>query len=187
METDKEQPWPILYEIWIEFLRVFNGNWQGAPLTFFVSHLTRNPYGFSINEKTSIIPKFVKIFEDLDLEVVEPFSSSTEKIKNNKNWAYKIAQSNYKDLKRCDSIFAILNGNPPDEGIMIELGMAIALNKKIFLFRDDFRNCTDNNQYPLNLMIFLGLPEKSWRDYYYESIEDITNETKKFIKWAKNH
>ena len=36
-----------------------------------------------------------------------------------------------------------------------------------FLFRDDFRKCSDSNEYPLNLMVFLGLPSDSWNDYYY--------------------
>ena len=65
-----------------------------------------------------------------------------------------------------------VNGNPPDEGVMIELGIAIALKKEIFLFRDDFRNCSDNNQYPLNLMLFLGLPKDNWENFYFESLQE---------------
>jgi len=57
---------------------------------------------------------------------------------------------------------------------MIELGIAIALKKQIFLFRDDFRNCSDSNQYPLNLMLFLGLPKDDWEKYYFESLEDCS-------------
>ena len=37
--------------------------------------------------------------------------------------------------------------------------MAIAWHKPTFLFRDDFRRCTDSEVYPLNLMLFAGLPE----------------------------
>ena len=59
------------------------------------------------------------------------------------NWLKKLPL-----FKKSDCIFAIVNGNPPDEGVMIELGIAIALKKDIFLFRDDFRNCSDNNLYP---------------------------------------
>ena len=51
-----------------------------------------------------------------------------------------------------------MNGCPPDEGVMIELGMAMALKKPTFLFRDDVRHCTDCEAYPLNLMLFTGLP-----------------------------
>ena len=49
---------------------------------------------------------------------------------------------------------------------MVELGAAIALGKPTFLFRDDYRKCTDSNEYPLNLMIFTGIPYDSWNDYY---------------------
>ena len=101
------------------------------------------------------------------------------------NWAFDIAKANYEALNSSDCIFAIVNGTPPDEGIMIELGIAIALKKEIFLFRDDFRNCSDSDQYPLNLMIFLGLPEDSWQKYYFESLEEITSKKKSFLDWAK--
>ena len=122
----------------------------------------------------------------MNIEVYEPFDRTKFINKNNSNWAFEIAQTNYNDLKKSDCIFAIVNGNPPDEGVMIELGIAIALKKQIFLFRDDFRNCSDSNQYPLNLMLFLGLPRDDWQKYYLESLEDITNNNKKFLDWSSN-
>jgi len=51
--------------------------------------------------------------------------------------------------------------------------MAIALNKKVYLFRDDFRKCTDSGKYPLNLMLFTGLPKDNWKKYYFTSVEEI--------------
>ncbi len=54
-------------------------------------------------------------------------------------------------MEQCDAIFAVVNGVPPDEGVMVELGMAIALGKPTSLFRDDFRRATDSEEYPLNL------------------------------------
>ena len=65
------------------------------------------------------------------------------------------------DVATSDAIFAVVNGVPPDEGVMIELGMAIALKKPTFLFRDDLRRVVESEQYPLNLnlMLFTGLPE----------------------------
>ena len=117
-----------------------------------------NPYGFSKQTK-SLLNEFINIFNDLNIEVYEPFERTKQIIQKKDNWAYNLAESNFHDLKKCDCIFAIVNGNPPDEGVMIELGIAIALKKKIFLFRDDFRTCSDSNEYPLNLMLFLGLPK----------------------------
>ena len=68
---------------------------------------------------------------------------------------------------------------------MIELGIGIALKKKIFLFRDDFRTCSDSKEYPLNLMLFLGLPKDNWQKYYFESLKDIKSNEKRFVEWAK--
>ena len=143
-----------------------------------------NPYGFSLQSK-KLLQDFIKIFRDLDLEVYEPFERTKHLINRKGNWAFDLAKKNYEDLHRSDCIFAIVNGNPPDEGVMIELGIAIALNKRIFLFRDDFRNCSDSNKYPLNLMAFLGLPKNDWRKYFLESLEDIKSNIK-FFKMDSN-
>ena len=143
-----------------------------------------NPFGFSKQTK-NLLHEFINIFNDLNIEVYEPFERNGHIIQGEDNWAYDLAERNYQDLKNCDCIFAIVNGTPPDEGVMIELGIAIALKKKIFLFRDDFRNCSDSNQYPLNLMLFLGLPRDNWRKYYFESILDIMSSKKGFVEWAK--
>ena len=143
-----------------------------------------NPYGFSKQTKT-LLYEFINIFNDFNLEVYEPFERTKHLIQKKDGWAYDLAKCNFNDLKGCDCIFAIVNGNPPDEGVMIELGIAIALKKEIFLFRDDFRNCTDSNQYPLNLMLFLGLPRDNWEKYYFESLKDIKSNKKGFVQWAK--
>jgi nucleoside 2-deoxyribosyltransferase len=144
-----------------------------------------NSYGFS-KQTRKLLSDFINIFNDLDIEVYEPFERTQNIIQKEGEWAYDLAKSNFNDLKNCDCIFAIINGTPPDEGVMIELGIAIALKKKIFLFRDDFRNCSDSNQYPLNLMLFLGLPRNNWKKYYFESLKDINSNKKGFMEWAKN-
>ena len=84
-----------------------------------------------------------------------------------------------------DAIFAVVNGVPPDEGVMVELGMAIARKKPTFLFRDDVRRVAEGDDYPLNLMLFTGLPEDGWQDSYYTSVEEITAPQKALARWAK--
>ena len=101
-------------------------------------------------------------------------------------WAYKVGQADFKDVVESDGIFAVVNGAPPDEGVMVELGMAIALGKPTFLFRDDFRNVTDSGEYPLNLMLFTGMPQEGWRDYYYTSIEELASGEKALARWAQS-
>ena len=143
-----------------------------------------NPYGFSKQNK-KLLSEFIEIFSNLNIDVYEPFERTKHLIKEEGYCAFNIAKANYDDLRKSDCIFAIVNGTPPDEGVMIELGIATALNKKIFLFRDDFRKCSDSYEYPLNLMIFLGLPKENWQRFYIESIEEITSNKKEFLKWAK--
>ena len=69
---------------------------------------------------------------------------------------------------------------------MVELGVAIALGKPIFLFRDDFRRCTDSEHYPLNLMLFAGLPEQDWQTYVHDSLRSIGDPSKALAGWARN-
>ena len=89
------------------------------------------------------------------------------------------------DVREADAIFAVVNGVPPDEGVMVELGMAVALGKPTFLFRDDFRRATDSEEYPLNLMLFTGMPREGWERYYYTSIEEAGSPEKALARWAK--
>ena len=94
-----------------------------------------NPYGFSKQTK-NLLPEFIKIFQNFNIDVYEPFERTKNLISNKNDWAYELAKTNFEDLKLCDCIFAIVNGNPPDEGVMVELGIAIALKKKdIFISR----------------------------------------------------
>lgn len=142
-----------------------------------------NPYGFSKQQKDLLLPPIINKLETLGAEVWEPFQRNNKQDFSKPGWAYKIARADFDDVKKCDAIFAIINGQPPDEGVMVELGIAIALNKTIFLFRDDFRRCTDSEHYPLNLMLFAGLPEKGWQDYYYTSVEEIDSRNKALYRW----
>ncbi len=89
---------------------------------------------------------------------MEPFKRNSKIDLSKPGWANKVASSNLNDLREADVLFAIVNGNPPDECVMVEIGVAIALGKPTFLFRGDFRRCTNSDEYPLDLMIFLGIP-----------------------------
>ena len=145
-----------------------------------------SPYGFADQWRFNLLPEFVTKLESLGITVLEPFERNSQIDFNIPGSANKVAQSNFRDLRQCDAIFAIVNGTPPDEGVMVELGVACALGKPTFLYRDDFRRCSDSNDYPLNLMIFMGIPYDSWLDYYYRSIDEIANTNKAIYKWLNN-
>ena len=144
-----------------------------------------SPYGFSEHWKSKLLPEFISRLELIGAMVLEPFERNSNIDLKITGWANQVARSNFNDLSHADGLFAIVNGTPPDEGVMIELGVAIALGKPTFLFRDDFRRCTDSNEYPLNLMIFLGIPPDSWNDYYYSSLEDISCNKKAIYRWLR--
>ncbi len=117
-----------------------------------------NPYGFSTQQAELLLPSIIAQIESLGLEVWEPFARNNQVDTTEQGWAYRIAIADFEDVRNSDAIFAIVNGVPPDEGVMVELGMAIAMEKPTFLFRDDFRRATDSDEYPLNLMLFAGIP-----------------------------
>ena len=143
-----------------------------------------NPYGFSEQQRALLLPPIIAALEELGLEVWEPFARNNQVDFSQEGWAYQVGQLDYSDVVESDATFAIVNGVPPDEGVMIELGMAIALKKPTFLFRDDFRRASESDQYPLNLMLFTGLPEQGWQDYYYTSVNEITSPNKALARWA---
>ena len=145
-----------------------------------------SPYGFSAQWKRLLLPEFVKALESLGLEVWEPFARNGQVDLAESGWAYRVAQRDLQDVRDADAFFAIVNGTPPDEGVMVELGVAIALNKPVFLFRDDFRRCTDSEQYPLNLMLFAGLPKDEWQEHLYTDLNEIKAPEKALARWINS-
>ncbi|WP_269605233.1 nucleoside 2-deoxyribosyltransferase [Prochlorococcus marinus] len=144
-----------------------------------------SPYGFSDHWRLKLLPEFITKLESMGACVWEPFARNINIDISTPGWPNKVASSNLNDLRQADGLFAIVNGTPPDEGVMVELGVAIALGKPTFLFRDDFRKCTDSDEYPLNLMIFLAIPSDSWNNYYYSSLDEIDCKSKAIYKWLR--
>ena len=142
-----------------------------------------NPYGFSTQQREGPLPALVAALADLGVEVWEPFARNNQIDQSIPGWAYRIGQADLRDVRNADGLFAVVNGCPPDEGVMVELGMAIAWKKPVFLFRDDFRTCTDSEAYPLNLMLFTGLPQWGWEAAWYTSIEEIGEPGKALLRW----
>ena len=144
-----------------------------------------NPYGFSSQQRDGPLKEICKALSDVGANVWEPFERNNQIDRTQHGWAYQIGQADMRDVRSADGLFAVVNGCPPDEGVMVELGLAIAWKKPVFLFRDDFRRCTDSDAYPLNLMLFTGLPEVGWGAYWYQSVEDIANPDKALARWLE--
>ena len=146
-----------------------------------------NPYGFSAQQKAGPLQDVVGALEAAGAEVWEPFERNNQIDKMAPGWAYRVGQADVRDVRESNGVFAIVNGCPPDEGVMVEIGLAIAWSKPVFLFRDDFRRCADSDDYPLNLMVFAGLPETGWRDYWYESVAEISDPGKALMRWLNGN
>ena len=144
-----------------------------------------NPYGFSAQQREGPLREIAAALEAAGAEVWEPFARNNQIDRAVSGWAYRIGQADLRDVREADGIFAVANGCPPDEGVMVELGMAVAWGKPTFLFRDDFRRCTDSEVYPLNLMLFTGMPEEGWQDWWYESVEQIADPGKALVRWLR--
>ncbi len=130
--------------------------------------------------------ELVSRLEGLGAEVWEPFERNNQIDKADSDWSYQVGQADLADVRDADGIFAVVNGCPPDEGVMVELGMAIAWRKPTFLFRDDFRVCTDSagtSRYPLNLMLYTGLPKEGWKRYWYTHIDELEDPAKALVPW----
>lgn len=145
-----------------------------------------NDYGFSLQQKAGPLVEIVSALERLGAEVWEPFKRNNQVDFSKGEWAYRVGQNDMEDVRNADGFFGVVNGCPPDEGVVVELGMAIAWGKPIFLFRDDFRCCTDNEKYPINLMLFTGLPEKNWEQHWYASVKEIDNPKKALARWLQD-
>ena len=144
-----------------------------------------SPLGFSAESRARLLPRFVRGLEALGLTVWEPFARNGDVDLQQPGWAYGVAQQCLRDVREADALFAIVNGTPPDEGVMVELGAAYALGKPVFLFRDDFRRCTDSDHYPLNLMVYAGLPAQGWEAYVHPSIDSLSDPAKALAQWAR--
>ena len=142
-----------------------------------------NPYGFSAQQREGPLASLVRALEQAGAEVWEPFARNAGVDMTQADWAYRVGRADLRDVREADGIFAVVNGCPPDEGVMVELGMAIAWGKPTFLFRDDFRRCSDSDRYPLNLMLFTGLPPAGWEAYWYASVAEIASPDKALSGW----
>jgi len=144
-----------------------------------------NPYGFSEGQREGPLDELVRALEAVGAEVWEPFARNNQVDRAAPGWAYRIGQADLRDVRNADGLFAVVNGCPPDEGVMVELGMAIAWRKPVFLFRDDFRRSADSEVYPLNLMLFTGLPETGWENFWYRSVREIADPHKALVRWLR--
>ena len=72
-----------------------------------------NPYGFSAQQKATLLPPIVTALEELGLEVWEPFVRNNQVDFLEPGWAYLVGQKDLRDVVDSDATFAVVNGVPP--------------------------------------------------------------------------
>ena len=144
-----------------------------------------NPYGFSPSMNAGPLAELVEVLVRLGASVWEPFAAVETGDRDAPQWAWRVGQANLHAVTMADGVLAVVNGCPPDEGVMVEIGFAIAWRKPLFLFRDDFRRCTDSDDYPLNLMLFTGYSAEGWRDCWYDSVAGLADPGKGLVRWLR--
>ena len=86
-----------------------------------------------------------------------------------------VGQHALRDVRDADGFFGMVSGCPPDEGVMLEPGMAIAWQNLLFLFRDAFRRTTASDFCPSNLTVCASLRMVGRGRHRYASVADFTD------------
>ena len=98
-------------------------------------------------------------------------------------WARRVATVNFENIEDSHGVIAVLNGQTPSTGVCIEIGFAIAKDIPIFLLRTDRYVSTNNPEFPFNLMMAPGLPDRLEMKHYFTSISDLIA-SKAFRGWV---
>lgn len=145
-----------------------------------------NPYGFNRLMAEGPLLEIQGKLETMGFEVWEPFQRNNQHDRTDLAAFYhRVGQCDKNDVRDCDGVLAITDGCPPDEGVMVEVGMAIAWKRPVFFYRADTRHCSDTSVYPLNIMLFVGLADTEvWKRYWYTDVADLDNPDKALALFA---
>ena len=66
-----------------------------------------NAYGFSAQQRATVLPELVAVLESLGLEVWEPFQRNNQTARLEPGWAYHVGQADVRDVREADAIFRL--------------------------------------------------------------------------------
>jgi nucleoside 2-deoxyribosyltransferase len=145
-----------------------------------------NALGFHTHARNNMLVDVVKTVRDMGFGVIEPFADNNEVSlaqERSISQELEIARLDTKGIKDADGVLCIISSPIPDEGSMIEVGMALAWGKPVFYLNDDFRYIPRGGQLPMNLMLFYHTSKDTWRQYYYTSLDEMRDPEKGLYKW----
>ncbi len=145
-----------------------------------------NALGFSTHARVHMLRDVVTAVRGMGFGVIEPFADNNEASlaqERTVEQEFDIARLDTKGVKDADGVLCVISSTTPDEGSMIEVGMAMAWGKPVFYLNDDFRFRPDCTALPMNLMLFAKMTPQTWQQFYYTSIESLRNQNKALHKW----
>lgn len=151
-----------------------------------------NGLGFSAQARTLTLGSIVAVIKNMGFDVIEPFADNNElSLASDRTieCELELAKRDMNGVIQSDGVLCILSSPVPDEGSMIEVGMAMALNKPVFYLNDDFRYqiSAATPRLPVNLMLFAHTSAQLWQRYYYMSVDELTSHDKGLHKWMTHH
>ncbi len=68
-----------------------------------------------------MLPRFIAELTELGATVWEPFDRNDQVDLSHPDWPHQVGRNNLRAVTAANAIFAIVNGNPPDEGVIVAL------------------------------------------------------------------
>lgn len=144
-----------------------------------------NGIGFGQKSRETWLRDVVSTVRTMGFDVIEPFNDNNEvSLAQDRTVSQEleIARLDAKGVRDSDGVLCIISSPIPDEGSMIEVGMAMAWNKPVFYLNDDFRFEPNGRVLPMNLMLFTNTTANTWQEYYYTSLSSLSDPKKAMCK-----
>jgi len=145
-----------------------------------------NSLGFGTHTREHMLRDVVATVRDMGFRVIEPFHDNNEKsleMERTVEQEFEVAGQDVESTVAADGVLCIVSSPVPDEGAMIEVGIAMALKKPVFYLNDDFRFRPNGRCLPMNLMLFSHARPNTWEQYYYTSLDSLRDPQKALHKW----
>lgn len=145
-----------------------------------------NSLGFGAHAREHMLRDVITTVRDMGFHVVEPFRDNNEQnlgAERTVAQEFEVAGRDVDSVKTADGVLCIVSSAVPDEGAMVEVGMAIALHKPVLYLNDDVRFRPNGRCLPMNLMLFCHARPNTWDRYYYTSIDGLRDPQKALHTW----
>lgn len=141
---------------------------------------------FHTHARDGMLRDVVKAVRDMGFGVIDPFADNNQLSRAQEltvEQELTIANLDVTGVRGADGVLCIVSSSIPDEGSMIEVGMAMAWGKPVFYLNDDVRHRPKEGHLPMNPMLFCHTSSDTWRQYYYTSVDGLRDPQKALHKW----